>query len=209
MEIPKMTGQILLREELSPEEANIVESVSEGKDYFLSGRMMIAEEKNGNGRIYQLQEMQQVVEKAMAQIQAGGPIMGQLNHPADLQINPYEVSHAITEMRMDGNAVVGKMKLLNTPAGNIVKGILEGGVRLGVSSRGTGSVGSDGRVSGFSFLTVDVVSTPSGPGCYPNLVREALETPKIVTLAEALIDDSKAQKYFTKEMKKFLATIIK
>ena len=198
----------LLKEELSPDEANLIESVAEGKDYFLSGTMMVAETKNGNGRIYQLEEMFQVVEKAMNQIRTGGPIMGQLNHPADLQINPYEVSHAITEMRMDGNNVVGKMKLLNTPAGNIVKGILEGGVRLGVSSRGTGSVDSNGRVSGFNFLTVDVVSTPSGPGCYPNLVREAQENTKIVTLAEIVVEDKSAQKYLEKEVKKFLLSII-
>lgn len=200
--------QILLKEELLPDEANLIESISEGKDYYLNGTMMVAEVKNGNGRIYQLEEMVQVVEKAMNQIKTGGPIMGQLNHPADLQINPYEVSHCITEMKLDGNNVVGKMKLLNTPAGNIVRGILEGGVRLGVSSRGTGSVGVDGRVSGFNFLTVDVVSTPSGPGCYPNLVRESLENQKIMTLAEMVVEDKSAQKYFEKEMKKFLLSII-
>jgi hypothetical protein len=203
-----MTQQILLREELTPDEANIVESISDGKDYYLNGTMMVAEVKNGNGRIYQLDEMVQVVEKAMNQIKTGGPIMGQLNHPADLQINPYEVSHCITEMKMDGTNVVGKMKLLNTPAGNIVRGILEGGVRLGVSSRGTGSVGNDGRVSGFNFLTVDVVSTPSGPGCYPNLVRESLENQKILTLAEMVVEDKSAQRHLEKEIKKFLLSIV-
>lgn len=204
-----MSSMVLLREELSPDEAKLVESVTEGKNYFLNGIVMQAEVKNGNGRIYQLAEMQQVVEKAGQLIRDKGPILGELNHPADLHLNPYNASHCITELRLDGNNVVGKMKLLNTPAGNIVKGILEGGVRLGVSSRGTGSVGSDGRVSGFNFVTVDVVSQPSAPEAYPNLVREAIETPKIVTLAEAVIEDDKAQKYFEKEMKKFLAAIIK
>jgi hypothetical protein len=206
-----MTNQIILREHLSYDQANLVESITgDGidKNYFLSGRIMVAEAKNGNGRIYKLNEMQQVVEHAMNKIQTEGPIMGQLNHPDDLKINPYEVSHCITEMRMDGTNVNGKLKILNTPAGNIVKGILEGGVKLGVSSRGTGSVGPDGVVSGFNFVTADVVSQPSGPGCYPNLVRESMENQKIVTLAEAMVHDATAQKYLRKEMKKFLHSLV-
>jgi hypothetical protein len=134
--------------------------------------------------------------------------MGELSHPADLQINLDRVSHAITEMRMDGNNVVGKMKLLKTPCGDIARAIMEGGVRLGVSSRGTGSVGSDGRVSGFQFLTVDVVSVPSAPNAHPDLVREAIETTKIITLAEAAQHDEAAQKYLKSEIKKFLKSII-
>lgn len=205
-----MTNSILLVEDLSYDEAGIVESIlGEGidKSYYLSGTMMVSEEKNGNGRIYALDEMQQVVEAAMQKINSSGPIMGELEHPNSLQINLANVSHAITEMKMDNNRVIGKMRILNTPAGNIVKGIMEGGVKLGVSSRGTGSVSPDGRVKGFNFTTVDVVSTPSGPGCYPNLVREAQENQKIVTLAEAVVSDEKAQKYFKKEIAKFLQAI--
>jgi hypothetical protein len=152
--------------------------------------------------------MQQVVEKATNKILTEGPIMGELAHPDNLSINLANVSHCITEMRMDANTVVGKMKLLNTPSGNIAKSLLEGGVKLGVSSRGAGSVGNDGVVSGFSFTTVDIVSQPSGPGCYPNLVRESIENQKIVTLAEAMVHDATAQKYLRKEMKKFLHSLV-
>jgi hypothetical protein len=204
-----MSAQILLTEDLSPDEAQLVESIVNGKDHYLSGIMMTAEVENGNGRIYDLQEMQQVVENASKLIQEKGPILGECEHPNTLQVNLDRASHCITEMRLDGNNVVGKMKLLNTPHGNIVKSIMEAGVRLGVSSRGTGSVGSDKRVRGFSFVTVDVVSNPSARNALPNLVREAIETPKIVSLAEALVEDQKAQKFFEKEMKKFLASIIK
>lgn len=204
-----MTNQILLTEHLSYEEAQLVESITAGKDYYLNGIMMMAESTNGNGRIYDLMEMTQQVEIAMNKIKTSGPIIGECEHPSSLQINLDRASHCITEMRMDGNNVVGKMKLLNTPCGNIVKGIMEGGVRLGVSSRGTGSVGKDGRVSGFNFLTVDVVATPSAQNAYPNLVKEAVENQKILTLAEAIIEDKAAQKHFEKEIKAFLRTLIK
>lgn len=203
-----MSNQILLKEYLSPDEANLIESLSEGKDYYLNGIMMQGDVINGNKRKYQVQELSRVVMEGMEKIKKYGPIMGELNHPDTLHVNPYNASHAITEMRMDGNNVVGKMKLLNTPAGNIARGIMEGGVRLGVSSRGTGAVDNIGMVSGFQFVTVDIVSTPSAPDAYPNLVREAQENTKIVTLAEALVHDPKAQQYFEKEIKKFLKSFI-
>jgi len=202
-----MTSQFLC-ETLAPEEANLIESIDDGKNYYLSGIMMQSECTNGNGRIYQLIEMQKVVEEASRKIASGQLIMGELQHPDNIKINLEKVSHAITEMRMDGNNVVGKMKLLNTPTGNIAKAIMEGGVRLGVSSRGTGSVGTDGRVSGFSFVTVDIVDNPSAPDARPNLVREAQENTKIVTLAEIVVEDKSAQKYLEKEVKKFLLSII-
>jgi hypothetical protein len=204
----KMSNKILLMEELAPEQANLVESVHGGKDCYLQGIMMESEVINGNGRKYKASDMLRVVNEGMEKIKKYGPILGELNHPETLHINPYQASHCIMEMRMDGNNVIGKMKLLNTPAGNITKAILEGGVRLGVSSRGTGTVDTTGTVSDFSFVTVDVVSQPSAPNAYPNLVREALETPKIMTLAEALVHDPKAQIYFKKEMQKFISSIL-
>lgn len=199
----------MLTEYLSPNEANLIESVQQDQSYYMAGIMMQTQVKNGNGRIYDLNEMTNVVSESMKKIQEGHLIMGELSHPNHLTIDLDRVSHAITEMRMDGSNVVGKMKLLNTPSGQIARGIMEGGVRLGVSSRGSGSVGTDGRVKGFSFLTVDVVSTPSASQAYPDLVREAQENTKIVTLAEAMVNDPKAQKYLRAEIKKFLRSIIK
>ena len=203
-----MSG-ILLREDLSPTEANLVESItSGGKDFFLSGIMMQGEIANGNKRVYQTEELSKIVEHSMQKISQGHLILGELQHPDNITINLQNVSHAITEMRMDGNNVVGKMKMLNTPSGNIARAIMEGGVRLGVSSRGTGNVDSTGKVSGFQFVTVDIVSTPSAPDAFPDLVREALETQKIVTLAEAVTVDNAAQIFFEAEIKKFLRSLL-
>jgi hypothetical protein len=108
---------------------------------------------------------------------------------------------------MDGQNAVGKMKLLNTPAGNIARAIMEGGVRLGVSSRGTGNVTNEGHVSDFNFVTIDIVSNPSAPNALPNLVREALENKKVMTLAEAVVHDETAQKYFKKEILNFIQAV--
>lgn len=202
-------SQIILTEHLTADEANLVESVATDKNYYLNGIMMQAEIQNGNKRKYKLDELAKVVEDCTQKIKSGDLILGELNHPSDLQINLDRVSHAITEMRLDGNNVVGKMKLLNTPTGNIARAILEGGVRLGVSSRGSGSVDSTGTVNGFNFLTVDIVHTPSAPNARPSLVYESLENQKIVTLAEAVVHDDVAQKYLRAEIKKFLRSIIK
>jgi hypothetical protein len=135
--------------------------------------------------------------------------MGELNHPDTLSIYLANVSHAITEIRMEGNDAIGKMKLLNTPAGNIAKAIIEGGVRLGVSSRGTGNVNESGSVSDFSFVTMDIVSTPSAPDAYPNVVAEAMGSKKILTFAEAVVNDKKAQQYLKREIATLIEAITK
>ena len=200
-----MKSQLLI-EHLSPNEAALVETQDNNKNLFLSGRFMTGGEKNGNGRIYPVDEIAKVVENAMARIKSGESLCGELNHPDNLSINLANVSHVITELRMDGSYAIGKAKILNTPAGNIARGLLEGGVRLGVSSRGTGNV-NEGNVSDFNLVTVDIVATPSGPGCFPDMVRESMEDTKILSLAEAVVHDPKAQKYFKAEMDKFISNI--
>jgi len=200
--------QLILVEELSSSQANIIEeSTNDGKDHYMSGILMMSEIENGNGRKYRKEEMSSAVDAAMKRISEGHFIAGELNHPNDLQINLERVSHIITEMRMDGNNCIGKMKLLNTPMGVLAKNLLDGGLKLGVSSRGSGSV-VEGVVEGFSFLTVDIVATPSAPDAYPQSIRESLENlksgQKIQTLAEAVIHDKAAQKYLTKEIAAFI-----
>jgi len=180
-----------------------------GSDLFLKGIMMQAELKNGNGRVYPLAEIAKAVDSAQERIKSGHYILGELNHPDTLTINLANVSHCITECSMDGNNAIGKMKLLNTPAGNIAKGLIEGGVRLGVSSRGTGNVNEGGGVSDFAFVTVDIVSQPSAPEAYPNVVQEAMGSKKVMTLAEAVVHDKKAQQYFKKEIFSLLEAIRK
>lgn len=200
--------QLVLIEHLTHAQANIIEeSTNNGKDHYLSGIMMQAEVVNGNGRNYPLAEIKAAVEFAQKRISEGHFIAGELNHPNDLQINLERVSHLITEVRLDGNNAIGKMKLLNTPMGQLAKNLLDGGMKLGVSSRGSGSV-TEGKVEGFNFLTVDIVSTPSAPDAYPQSIREAIEGTKqgqkVLTLAEAVCVDPKAQKYLALEIRKFI-----
>ena len=199
----------LLIEELSPVQANLMEMQDAGKNTFLNGILMQADVRNGNKRVYPLQEIQRAVEQIQEQIKNGHYIMGELNHPDSLSINLANVSHAITEIRMDGANAVGKCKLLNTPMGNIAKGILEGGIKLGVSSRGTGNVTNEGHVSDFNFVTIDIVATPSAPDAFPNVIKESMENPKILTLAEAVVHDKAAQKHLQKEIFKFLEILSK
>jgi Prohead core protein serine protease len=196
----------LLTEQLSPVAAAICE-MRKGNDLYLNGILMQAAMKNGNGRVYPVDEITAAVTTAAKRITEGHYILGELNHPDVLSINLANVSHAITEIRMDGNNAMGKMKLLNTPSGNIAKGLIEGGVRLGVSSRGTGNVSEAGSVSEFSFVTVDIVYQPSAPDAYPNIVREAMETKSIIDLSEAMVNDKKAQAYLKKEIHKFLESL--
>lgn len=201
--------QQLLIERLNPVAAALMESRDQEKNLYLSGRLMAAEEKNLNQRIYPHGEISKAVAVINEKAKTGDFVAGELNHPDNLSIDLKNVSHIITEAYMDGNAAIGKCKILNTPSGMIVKSLIEGGMKLGVSSRGTGNVTNEGIVEDFSFVTVDIVAQPSGPGCYPDVVRESVENPKIMTLAEAVAHDPKAQKYFKEEIMKFISSITK
>lgn len=203
-----MKKQILI-ERFSPSQAQLIESRDAERNLYLAGRMMAAEQKNLNQRVYPRAEIERAVGLINEKIKEGIYIMGELNHPDNLSIDLKNVSHIITEAWMDGNNAVGKCKILNTPSGQIVKNLIEGGVKLGVSSRGTGNVTNEGIVEDFSFVTLDIVAQPSGPGCYPDVVRESVENTKIMTLAEAVVHDEKAQKYLKAEIQKFLNSLIK
>lgn len=196
----------ILTEHLSPVAAALREQRT-GQNLFLNGIMMQSEQSNGNGRNYPRNEIEAAVRKIQETLAAGNTICGELEHPDNLTINLANVSHIITEAWMDGNNAMGKMKILNTPSGNIVRGLVEGGVRLGVSSRGSGNVNESGKVSGFEFLTVDVVATPSAPDAFPNAVMEAMNIKRVQTLAEQACHDPAAQVYFKREMKAFIETM--
>lgn len=205
-----MSSEVILIEELNPATANLIEEASQdGKDLWLSGVFMQAEIKNRNGRVYPLNEIQNAVNIANERIKESRVIMGELDHPQTLTINLDRVSHVITEMRMEGNNAYGKAKLLTTPMGNIARELVRGGVRLGVSSRGAGTVTESGGVSGFQFVTVDVVAQPSAPGAVPDSIYESLMMSKhgteAIKLAETVRHDPAAQKYFVTEIKKFLS----
>lgn len=207
-----MSNSLVLVEDLTPNQANIIEeSSTDGKDTYLSGIFMQAEVQNGNGRNYPLEEITNAVTAIQGQIEEGHFIAGELNHPNDLSINLERVSHIITNIHMEGNNAIGKAKLLNTPMGVLAKNLMEGGLRLGVSSRGTGQVNESGEVSDFNFITLDIVATPSAPEAFPEGIRESLEVyekaPEILKLSEAVVNDESAQKYLTKEIKAFIETL--
>lgn len=203
-----MKTQILV-EELNPTEANISESISpDGKDCWLSGVFMQAEIQNRNGRNYPLNEIGNAVKSAQLRIKESNGIFGELDHPQSLNINLDRISHVITEMNMTGSNATGKARLLDTPMGLIAKELVKSGVRLGVSSRGAGTVAESGGVEGFQFVTVDIVAQPSAPGAIPDTVYESLQLSKngqaTLSLAEQVRQDPKAQKYFIDAFTKFL-----
>lgn len=204
-----MTYGILI-EYFNPEEARLVESHdSDSKHFYLVGRMMAAEQRNLNKRVYPLTEITSAVSNINEQIKGGTSICGELNHPDNLSIDLKNVSHVITEAWMEGNNAMGRCKILDTPSGLIAQALIRGGVKLGVSSRGTGNVTNEGVVSDFNFVTLDIVAQPSGPGCYPDVIRESAEQPRIKSLSEALKEDPKAQAYFQREVMNFFASVMK
>lgn len=202
--------QQLLVEELMPSECNMIqESASDGKSVWLSGIYMQADLQNRNGRVYPLSEISAAVESAKQRIKEANGIFGELDHPSSLTINLDRISHVITEMWMQGSNAYGKAKLLNTPMGLIAQELIKSGVKTGVSSRGAGNVNESGGVTGFQFITVDLVAQPSAPNAYPGAVFESLQQYKhgrnVITLAEQVQHDPSAQKFFKQEIMKFLS----
>lgn len=194
-------------------EGVLTESASDGKKTYLSGIFMESGNKNRNGRIYDSSEMQREVDKINEAAKRGHYVLGELDHPNSLEIKLENVSHKIVEMTMKGNLVYGKAEIIDKhPKGQILKALVDSGVRVGVSSRGSGQVNeSTGIVSNFGLVTVDAVATPSCRSAYPQTIQEQLEYYRkggyVTELAEAVIHDQAAQKYFQAEMKKFIETL--
>ena len=198
---------INLREHLTFDQAGmIVESANEGKDLFMKGICIQGDVRNANQRVYPVNEIGRAVKTLNDQVSGGYSVLGEVDHPDGLNINLDRVSHMITEMWMDGPNGYGKLKILPTPMGNLVRTMLEAGVKLGVSSRGSGNVSEDGSntVSDFEIITVDVVAQPSAPGAYPTPIYEHLMNArggyKAYELAEATKHDTQAQKYLKESL---------
>ena len=189
----------------------VVESANEGKDLYMKGICIQGGVRNANQRVYPVQEIGRAVKTLNDQCSGGYSVLGEVDHPEGLNINLDRVSHMITEMWMDGDNGYGKLKILPTPMGVLVKTMLESGVKLGVSSRGSGNVMEDGsgQVSDYEIITVDVVAQPSAPGAYPTPIYEHLLNArggyKALELAREVRGDNKAQKY----LKESLVNIIK
>ena len=158
----------------------ITEKKADGKSNFvIEGIFMMADAKNRNGRIYERSILENAVNRYVNEQVLTGRAVGELNHPEGPAINLDKVSHKITELRFEGNNVIGKASILNTPMGNIVSGLLEGGVKLGVSSRGMGSLESrNGTMyvkDDFMLATVDIVQDPSAPEAFVNGIMEGVD----------------------------------
>jgi len=187
----------LLREHLTFDQAQvIVENANEGKDLYMKGICIQGGVRNANQRVYPVNEIGRAVKTLSEQIAGGYSVLGEVDHPEGLTVNLDRVSHMINEVWMDGPNGYGKMKILPTPMGSLVKTMLENGVKLGVSSRGSGNVSEDGQntVSDFEIITVDVVAQPSAPGAYPTPIYEHLMNTKGGYRAINVAKDKGAQK---------------
>ena len=141
----------------------------------VEGILATAEVKNGNGRYYPRELWEREIDKYMESVKQNRAL-GELDHPESSIINLKNVSHNITEMWWDGDKVLGKIEILPTPSGNILKALIENNITVGVSSRGMGSLEDRGGVlevqDDFELLCWDFVSTPSNPGSYMEIVTE-------------------------------------
>jgi len=206
-------NKLTLAEHLSYDQAKIVLESEEGKDgkksLHLNGICIQGDIRNANQRVYSSQEIGRAVKTLNEQIAGGYSVLGEVDHPQDLRINLDRVSHMITKMWMDGPNGYGKLKLLPTPMGQLVQTMLESGVKLGVSSRGSGEVDGGGNVQGFEIITVDVVAQPSAPGAYPTPVYEHLMNNtggyQAYKIAQEVKGDPKAQKYLAESLKRIIS----
>jgi len=204
-----------LSEHLSFDQAKIVleseEDGNGGKSLHLNGICIQGDIRNANQRVYSSQEIGRAVKTLNEQISGGYSVLGEVDHPQDLKINLDRVSHMITKMWMDGPNGYGKLKLLPTPMGKLIETMLTSGVKLGVSSRGSGEVDGSGNVQGFEIVTVDVVAQPSAPGAYPTPVYEHLMNNtggyQAFKIAQQVQGDPKAQRYIAESLKRIISKL--
>ena len=201
-----------LKEHLTFDRANmVVESLDDanGKSLYMKGIFIQGGVKNANERIYPITEIESAVQTLNEQISEGHSVLGEVDHPDDLKINLDRVSHMITSMWMDGANGFGKLKILPTPMGELVTTMLQSGVKLGVSSRGSGNVDDmNGKVSDFEIVTVDIVAQPSAPNAYPKAIYEGMMNMrhghKLLDIAKDARGDKKVEKYLKEEVMRLI-----
>jgi hypothetical protein len=196
---------LYLRENLSFDHAKMEvlsedSAIGEGKKLYMKGIFIQGGVKNANQRVYPISEIEKAVAQITSQIKDGNSVLGEVDHPDDLKINLDRVSHMITDMWIDGPCGFGKLQILPTPMGQLVTAMLTAGVKLGVSSRGSGEVNeSTGHVSGFDIITVDIVAQPSAPNAYPKAIYESLMNMnhghRVLDVARDATQDQRVQKY--------------
>ena len=154
----------------------VTEEVNGERQYHIDGIFMQAEQKNRNGRVYPSKVLMNEVKRYNNEYVKSSRAMGELGHPEGPQLNLERVSHLIKELRIDGNDVYGKAKILDTPYGKIVKNLIGEGVKIGVSSRGMGSLkqrdGINEVQDDFSLAAVDIVADPSAPNAFVQGIME-------------------------------------
>jgi hypothetical protein len=204
---------LYLKENLTFDRAGlqiISESSEDGKKTLkMEGIFIEGGVKNANQRVYPVHEIENAVNAINKQINEGYSVLGEVDHPDDLKINLDRVSHMIEKMWMDGPTGRGKLKVLPTPMGQLVEAMITSGVKLGVSSRGSGNVNEgSGHVSDFEIITVDIVAQPSAPHAYPKAIYESLMNyrggDKVFELAREVSQDQKVQKYLQESIKGFI-----
>jgi hypothetical protein len=205
---------LYLAENLTFDRANIKVILEEGKDgkekeLYMEGIFIEGGVKNANQRVYPVHEIEKAVSTINQQLSEGYSVLGEIDHPDDLKINLDRVSHMITKMWMDGPCGFGKLKVLPTPMGELAKAMITSGVKLGVSSRGSGNVNEgSGHVSDFEIITVDIVAQPSAPHAYPKAIYEGLMNMRggqqVFGLAREASQDQKVQKYLKEAVKGFI-----
>ena len=203
-----------LRETLTFSQANMkvleeADASGQGKNLYLEGICNEGDKRNANDRIYPRHEIHKAVETINKQIMEGYSVMGEVDHPDDLKINLDRVCHTVDKMWMDGHAGCGKLRILPTPMGNLIKTLLQSGVKLGVSSRGSGNVDDrTGHVSDFEIVTIDVVAQPSAPNAYPKAIYEGMMNMKyghrLLEIAKEAGTDNKVQRYLKNEVVKLI-----
>ncbi len=178
------------------------------KDLCMKGIFIQGDVRNQNQRVYPSREIARAVNFITEKLQSGQSVMGELDHPEELSINLDRVSHLITEMWMNDADGYGKLKIVPTPMGNIVKTLLQSGAKLGVSSRGSGNVGDNGTVSEFEIVTVDIVAQPSAPNAFPRTIYESLFNMKggsrIFATSKEALTESGAQKQLMKDIQRLI-----
>ena len=204
-----------LRENLTFNQARI-EVITEddasgkgGKILKLQGICIEGDKRNANDRIYPRHEITKAVNTINEQILEGHSVLGEVDHPDDLKINLDRVCHSVEKMWMDGHAGCGKLKILPTPMGNLISTLLQSGVKLGVSSRGSGNVDDrTGHVSDFEIVTIDVVAQPSAPNAYPQAIYEGLMNMRnghrLIEMAREAGEGDKVQRYLAQEVKRLI-----
>ena len=202
----------VLIERLSHKQAGVKSRIVEGddgaKNMFMEGIFVQGNVKNANQRVYPVREIAKAVESVQQKIDQCFPLLGECDHPPELTVNVDRVSHIIESMWMDGPNGYGKLKIVPTPMGNIIRTLIESGATLGVSSRGSGEVNPSGEVSNFEIVTVDIVAQPSAPEAYPKAIYEGLMNMRggyqTWQLAQDVQQDKVAQKYLSEQIIKFI-----